>query len=117
MKKPTLWEDLVRQHDILDFEKFASESMPFLWRRAVKQQVIAAVLFFAGLAALLYSNAVLGAALLLMAVHYDQQASKSNMLLVLTGYHRAMARLLNRQATATPSPENGEIGLKGPWSD
>ncbi len=109
MKKPTVWEDLVRQHDILDFEKFASELMPFLWKRTVRQQTIAAVLFFAGLAALLYSNEVLGAALLLLAVHYDQQASKTNMLMVLTGYHRAMTRLLNKQATATPSPENGEI--------
>jgi len=37
----------------------------------------------------------LGAALLLLALHYDQQSSKSHMLLVLTAYHRAIMRMLD----------------------
>lgn len=111
-----IWEDLARQQSghLLDLEKFANDTaMPYLWKQTVKQQVISAALFIAGLAALHYSNVVLGAALLLLAVHYDQQARKFDMLLVLTGYHGATARLLNRQSTAAPSPENGEIELKG----
>ena len=108
MPKLTFWDDLAFQYDnkMLDFEKFAGEAEPHLWKRTVREYVITAVFFSAGLAALLYSNVVLGVGLLLLAVHYNQQANKSHMLLVLTAYHRAIARLLNRQATASASLED-----------
>jgi len=78
-----------------NFEEFATEAVPVLEKLMIREFVVAIVLFIAGLAAMYYQSIALGAALLLLALHYDQQSSKSHMLLVLTAYHRAIMRMLD----------------------
>lgn len=78
-----------------DFEEFAGEAVPMLEKLIVREFVVAIALFIAGLVAIYYQSIALGATLLLLALHYDQQSSKSHMLLVLTAYHRTIMRTLD----------------------
>lgn len=82
-----------------NFEEFASEAVPVLEKLMTRDFVVAIALFIAGLVAIYYESIGLGAVLLLLALHYDQQSNKSHMLLVLTAYHRASMRLLEAQTT------------------
>ena len=97
-----LWEGLsLNWGDKASFEEYASEAVPALEKMMTRAFVIALLLFFTGLVAVHYGSMALGAALLLLAVHYDQQSNKSHLLLVLTAYHRTLARTLDRQTPGT----------------
>lgn len=97
---------LTFQHDMMtDFENYGREAEPYLERKVMRGYVIAVLLFCAGLVALLYSNTIFGAVLLIAAVHYDQQSNTHHVLLVTTKYHRAMWQLINKQQSASPSLE------------
>lgn len=85
------------------FEEFSREAVPVLEKLMIREFVTAITLFIAGLVAMYYDSIALGAALLLLALHYDQQSNKSHMLLVLTAYHRAIMRTLD--ATKGPRAE------------
>src|SRR5436309_2783022 len=85
---------LTFQHDIMsDFENYGREAEPYLERQVIKGWVIALLLFCSGIAALVFSNMILGAVLLVSAVHFDQQSNTHHVLLILTKYHRAMAKI------------------------
>jgi hypothetical protein len=88
------------QHDMMtDFENYGREAEPYLQRKVTQEYVIALLLFSAGVAALIYSSFILGAALLVSAVHFDQQSNTRHLLLLMTKYHRAMAQLINKDKT------------------
>ena len=91
---------LTFQHDMMtDFENYGREAEPYLESKVMRGYVIALVLFCAGVAALIYSSFILGAALLVSAVHFDQQSNTHQLLLLMTKYHRAMAQLINKDKT------------------
>jgi len=104
MQTLNLWEGMsLKWQEKATFEEYASEAIPAIERLMIRQLVIASLLFVGGLVFLYFDAIVLGAAFLLLAVHYDQQSSKSHMLLFLTAYHRAMARTLAGQSAAGSS--------------
>ena len=72
----------------------AAEALPVLEKQMSRSFIIGLALFVSGLLAMYLIGVVAGAALLLLALHYDQQSNKAHMLLVLTAYSRAMVRTL-----------------------
>ena len=95
MSRLNLWEGLsLKWGDFSDFEEAASKSVPLFEKMMIKELLVALALFSAGLVAMHYESIVLGAALLVLALHYDQQSNKSHTLLVLTAYHRAIHRAI-----------------------
>lgn len=83
-------------HDMMtDFEGYAGEAEPYLEKKVMREYVIAVLLFCAGVAALMYSNFVLGAALLVAALHYDQQSNTHHLLLLMTMYRRAKSQVID----------------------
>lgn len=93
MPRLNLWEGLsLKWGDFSDFEEVAGKSVPLFEKMMIREFLVALVLFIAGLVAIHYESIVLGAALLVLALHYDQQSNKSHTLLMLTVYHRAIHR-------------------------
>lgn len=104
MPRLKLWESMsLNWGDFADFDEVASKAVPLFEKMMIREFVVALALFIAGLVATYYESIAIGAALLLLALHYDQQSNKSHMLLVLTAYHRAMMRTLDAQTTS-PKP-------------
>ena len=101
-----LWQDMTEQQfrGMADLDKFAKESAPALWKQTVRQGLFAAVLAVTGLIALGAQVWVLGAALLLAAVHFDIASSKTNLMLVLTCYQGEIARLMREKQTEVKNP-------------
>jgi len=101
MGNKTLWQNMTEQQfrNMADLEKFAKESAPTLWKQTVRQGLFAAALAVAGLIALSAQAWVLGAVLLLAAVHFDIVSSKTHMMLVLTSYQGAIAGLIKEKQT------------------
>lgn len=97
-----LWDGLsVRWGDAVDFEHYAGEALPLLETQMTRGFIVAVVLFVAGLVALHFEGLILGAALLLLALHYNQQSNKAHVLLILTAYNRAITRMIGSGATNT----------------
>jgi hypothetical protein len=87
--------------DFSDFEEAAGKSIPLIEKMTTREFFVALALFGAGLVAMYYESIVLGAALLVLALHYDQQSNKSHTLLVLTAYHRAIYRTILQHSRRT----------------
>lgn len=106
MARLRLWEGMsLNWGDFANFEEAASAAVPLFEKMMIREFVIALVLFIAGLVAVHYGSIALGAALLLLAVHYNQQSNKSHTLLVLTTYFRTITRMLDARTTSGTQPD------------